>query len=581
MKKPTANKVSKEPIGPDHLPMSLFAPGMTALHRAGLGGLACTLKFIERAYQQGALSDDDVPGGPWDKAAAPWEIEADQITLRFGEPELAGDYLRKLFAIGFQIKEGLIYLPGQYTDLPPTLVARASLQEGIQLTYLQHGPTCGSREAERETTIEVDDKSYHFSHDVFTSYKHQGWFWLDRDERSKETDAATGKRVKTGRRIKLHQTPPFVDNDGHLAGGQHAIDIKILPGAMTRHDRFKQSAIFESSGGLICLHFALIGTLALPVNGITAVLIIPDVADLLEFASSRPVMTPRGLLDSRVGSGADAGLQLQVRLKARDLELTGCHALTFRPTAWASQQKSRVESLYVPILRGREFDIYDLAFSKLAPRIVTKTVKEPTGKGKTKGTSERRESFRTDSVVRPFIAENLARGRPWYSGFARLMTAINPATDKPYRNQIFFEGKGLNDMVTDDRVWEDKGEALVVRAVHEAINFRLGQIRNETDGDRPLSQATKNRWDKFRERLRLDLSGAKTQGQVRFAVCDLFSRAGRLPSLTDGWQALLPMLNEHKWQLTRDLALLALSSYGGRGEEGGSSSESEPSQTKE
>lgn len=564
VKKPTANKVPKKPIGPDHLPMSLFAPGMTALHRAGLGGLACTLKYIERAYQQGALSDDDVPGGPWDDGAAPWEIEVDQITLQFGEPESAGEYLRKLFALGFQIKEDLIYLPGQYTDLPPTLVARASLQKGIQLTYLQHGPTCGSREGERETMIEIDDKSYHFSHDVFTSYKHQGWFWLDRDEKSKETDTATGKRVKTGRRIKLHQTPSFVDDDGHLAAGQHAIDIKILPGAMTRHDRFKQSAVFESSRGLICLHFALVGSLTLPVNGITAVLIIPDVTDLLEFANSRPVMTPRGLLESRVGSGADAGLQLQVRLKARNLGLTGCHALTFRPTAWASQQKSRVESLYVPILTGRDFDIYELAFSKLSPRIATKTVKESTGKGKAKLTKERRESFRTDSVVRPIIAENLARGRPWYSGFARLMTAINPATDTPYRNQISFERKGLNDMVTDDRVWDDKGEALVVRAVHEAISFRLGQIRSETDGNRPLSQATKNRWDKFRERLRLDLCGAKTQGQVRFALCDLFSRAGRLPSLTEGWQALLPMLNERKWQLTRDLALLACASYSGK-----------------
>ena len=31
-------KVAK-PVAPDHLTMALFTPGMTALHRAGLGGL--------------------------------------------------------------------------------------------------------------------------------------------------------------------------------------------------------------------------------------------------------------------------------------------------------------------------------------------------------------------------------------------------------------------------------------------------------------------------------------------------------------------------------------------------------------
>ena len=40
-------KIAK-PAAPDQLTMTLFAPGMTALHRAGLGGLACTLKAMEQ-----------------------------------------------------------------------------------------------------------------------------------------------------------------------------------------------------------------------------------------------------------------------------------------------------------------------------------------------------------------------------------------------------------------------------------------------------------------------------------------------------------------------------------------------------
>jgi CRISPR-associated protein Cas8a1/Csx13 len=181
--------------------------------------------------------------------------------------------------------------------------------------------------------------------------------------------------------------------------------------------------------------------------------------------------------------------------------------------------------------------------------------------------TESRESFRSDSVVRPHIAENLALGRKWYAGFVNLMTKINPATGNPYRNQLPFERGGLHAMIADREMWDDDGEALVVKAVHEAMLHARGQIRRDTDGPgkKPLSQATLNRWEKFEERLRLALAGAKTANDARHALCDLFSRAGRVPALVEGWRAVLPKLADHRWQLTRDLALLALSSYAGRG----------------
>src|SRR5580704_415686 len=131
-----------KPTGPNHLTMRLFAPGMTALHRAGLGGLACTLKYIERAYRKHALSDDDVPGGPWEEGAAPWKIEADRVTLRFTKSDAASKFLQQLFAIGFRTEDGMIALPGQYdVDIQPNLAVRADLQLGLTLTFLQHGKT--------------------------------------------------------------------------------------------------------------------------------------------------------------------------------------------------------------------------------------------------------------------------------------------------------------------------------------------------------------------------------------------------------------------------------------------------------
>jgi hypothetical protein len=37
--------------------------------------------------------------------------------------------------------------------------------------------------------------------------------------------------------------------------------------------------------------------------------------------------------------------------------------------------------------------------------------------------------------------------------------------------------------------------------------------------------------------------------------------------LKEAWPQVLPMLTNEKWQLTRDLALLALASYQGKGQE--------------
>jgi CRISPR-associated protein Cas8a1/Csx13 len=108
----------------------------------------------------------------------------------------------------------------------------------------------------------------------------------------------------------------------------------------------------------------------------------------------------------------------------------------------------------------------------------------------------------------------------------------------------------------------EEDQTLFVRAIHRAIQFSLGRIRQDTDGDGPLSQATKNRWDRFRERLRLDLVGAKTADQCRNAICTLFGKAGRNPELQrDAWQRILPLFSDSHWRKARDLALLAQASY--------------------
>lgn len=523
-------KVKKAPP-PEQLTMRLFDPGMSPLHRAGLGGLACSLRAMESEFPKGKC---------------PWLVEPHAVTLHFGGPTKAGDYLKRLFGFAFVVgkDDGLIRLPGQYA-VEPSRAVLADLQAGLTLTFLQHGKV---RQLEKDTsTVSYgpvgDGAPLIVQYRKCSGFKHQdGW-------------------------------EAFIDRDGTLTRGQLRVDGPLSPGAVVRHVAFTgDTSAQEPPERMLPLYFALVGCLSLPVNRGVAALLVPEVEDLTAFVEDRPNLTPTTARECLIANTADAVLQAQLRIRSRrtakGLDVPGCYAMTFRPTAWASQQKSRVGTIHVPNIAPDDtmLDRFQRALDRLPTRVVTRTIKEHSGKGKSKHTTERHESFRADSVVRPLVAENLALGRRWYSGFSKLMTKTNPATDKPYRDSLPFERKGLYDMISDKKMWNVAGEQLVVQAVHEAISRRLGQIRAETDGEaaKVLSQATKNRWDRFREKLRLDLAGAKTEAHVRFALTDLFSRGKANSVLQEHWAAVLPVIRQD-WQLARDLGLLALASYSGRG----------------
>ncbi len=433
------------PTAPDHLTMRLFAPGMSALHRAGLGGLACTLKAMERQYENGLLAKSRLPA-PFVDGVPPWEIREQSVTLRFGKPERCGTYLQRLFDFALAIrKDGLIELPGQHHTEAITPVL-ADLQSGLTLTFLQHGKV--RKLAKEPTTVSYDSEGEGIPGVVVeyrrcTFFKHQeGWREL-------------------------------VDKEGQLDNGVMRVDGPISPGTVVRHVAFTGDTVAaDPPERMLPLYFAAVGCLALPVNRGVAVLLVPDVDNLLHFVLDRPLMTPTTARDAQVANAADAALQAQVRLRAKETmrgsTIPGCYAMTFTPTPWAKQQKSRVATIQIPAGDERQLDRFARALALLPPRIVTRVIKEATGRGKQKIVAERLESFRADSIVRPLIAENLALGRKWFAGFTRLMTKTNPATDKPYRHQLPFEREGLHDMISDPAMWDKEGEALVVQAVHKA-----------------------------------------------------------------------------------------------------------------
>lgn len=496
----------------DSLTIDLFGPGMSTLHRAGLGGLACTLNWLNEAGE----SVIRPPGS--------WEFDDRRVLLRWdGGEHGAGVFFKHLYRIAFQINDGLIDLPGCYWpgDVHPTV--KAELQQGMSLTILQFGPNRKARsKALKVKNYDVDGHLMTIQHQDLKGYTHQ-LAWRD-----------------------------LVSSKGSLLP-LAPISGTIAPGFVQRHVVHKVTTIEQPPGLALSLHFALVGTLSLAINRKSGVMIVPDVQNLRVFVQRRYLLNPRQARDCQVNGPADAALQAQVRLRAavagQALKLERCLAVLFVTEAWNPNQKTRAAVRDVDP-QSDELDLFEeaMAIPELQPRIA---LAKPEKKG------EPPRPFWSKGVVRTLVAENLALHQPWFKDFRSLVVSPDGATDEKLVHLLSFETKGIQAMIKKTS-WQDQGERVLVESVHEAMRSRFAAIGQDTTD--PVT--FRNRVDRQRQRWRLAFAGAKTQTDFRAALADLWSRSDYNPTLRAAWRDVLPLVcDEERWQLARDLSLLALASY--------------------
>ena len=502
------------------LSIGLFDPGMGLLHRAGLGGLAATLE---------SLNDRPSSKKHLESIGTRWEYDDAAVRFTWTDPLKLKDSLKSLYEYGLGLNpEGLISLPGthdengmsRYQNVPEVL---AELQRGLSLTLLQFGPNRKSK-GNQTKSYEQDNKRVQFQHQELIGFTHRSaWESL-------------------------------LNSKGGLASTVE-VPGTIAPGFAQRHVAHPSTKIEQPPGHAMALHFALVGTLSLAIDTKTGVLVIPDVQNLTSFVSVRDRLLPRRIKDCQVTGYEDAALLMAIRFryaeKGHALGMPRCMAIQFATKAWNDKQKSRAAVLDIDLERlssGDEdrLDLFDKAAARFPARIATA---KPTKK------NEEPQSFWAKSVARPLIAENIARGRPWYENFRRLVVAEAGKTDEQRVRALSYEAKGLQAMLEN---LEEDAKTLV-DSIHQAMRGRFAEIADQNKNN---ATAMGNRMDRQRQRWRLAFANAKTADEVREALADMWSRGGNNESLRQGWQTLLPMfLEEERWRLLRDLALLALSSY--------------------
>jgi len=347
-------------------------------------------------------------------------------------------------------------------------------------------------------------------------------------------------------------------------GLERSITVKgwLYPGAAERHSNLTGTEMEEPPEKYICLVFAPVGALfyRLSHRGIdgqfdkrrgTAVCF-PHIRDLEEYSRcyERYLRSPVEHL-SADGLG-DAGLSALVALRAdesmRKLGITGCTVLTMGTVGWSKQQRTRTGVLVLEDVSEPVLDTFDLVYTCLNNIVFFKESRPQKA-----GSQAQTKYFVGTRLTRGLIADNIATGTEWFRGFAQLMCSQKRAA------AVAFERGGLKEMV-DKVKWDYEADKIFVQAVHTAIRSRYGALAAQAK-----DRGETVRFDREFERMRSGLMRAKNAQTLRAELADLFARGGVNKALQAQWPKILPLFTGSDWQRARDLALLGLASYAGKG----------------
>ncbi|BCL39687.1 type I-MYXAN CRISPR-associated Cas8a1/Cmx1 [Nostoc sp. MS1] len=486
------------------LEFDLSNSSFTLLHCAGLAGLWMTLNQLGK---ENAVCPEGLH----------WQLSDRKVILDWeGNDKTVLEWLLKE---SFQINDGLIALRGLDSQTMRK-DAQVIVHQGILGTFLQHTSTHKSTGTKTESlSLGEGDREIQVTYKSLQSYAYQDF------------------------------ADNLCDKNGNLLTKSISIAGWLSPGAVVRHVAFSSDTSFEEPpenafvllfAPVACYYYILRSKLR--DKRAQYALVVPEIIDLAKYAQYRQNQHLRYATykDFHASSLGDAGLKfltLESTINvAKGFAVSRCQVFTLGTVAWATQQKTRTD-MYLVEASQEICQNYQICNDWLRD----KTVESKNG------------GFVVTSFARELIAENLARNQPWYSSIS----------DKVNSNELFkqltYERGGLYQVI--QKVKSDEREKLFVKACHEAIKFTYGQISEQANRRREVPN-----FERETVRIRTGLGRCKNSDTFREFITDFWSRAGKIPTLQEHWEELMEfVMNEKNWKKSRDLALLALASYKGKG----------------
>ena len=293
----------------------------------------------------------------------------------------------------------------------------------------------------------------------------------------------------------------------------------------------------ESPTGFLALLFLpLACSYYLMMNGRYA-LVIPEVTNLNAWIKRRQQQASRSYRDFRSPSAGEAGLRLLLEehtiSNLNQHKINYCEVYQLGKQPWNMQQTGLKQSIYRIHASNNILAIYQSAVALFEAKV------RVTDKG---------ESWLALSKVLPWIAENLVARSAWYSGFYEFRKA----------NDIY-ERKGLV-LMTENFLQQH--EKKFFDAVQGAFsNYLSGQIKQANRQDRPLD------YGQVTDKVIYRLQRPNTQQEFAKALVDFLSQFRSKASAGIG-KEIYAWIHGAEWRKVRDLSLLAVATYQGKGQNG-------------
>ncbi|MEA5511750.1 type I-MYXAN CRISPR-associated Cas8a1/Cmx1 [Crocosphaera sp. UHCC 0190] len=307
-----------------------------------------------------------------------------------------------------------------------------------------------------------------------------------------------------------------------------------LPGLV---ECFAHGAYQESPQGFLALVFLPLACSYYQLSGYRSAVVIPEIKNIKEWVKRRKIFSGSSYRDFRSSSSGESALRFLLQEKliedSQDLRVDYCEVYQLGKQQWDGSQSYLKQAVYRVKANDEILALYDSAFQFFKPQVRT---------------NDKGETWLAISKILPWLCDNLITGKPWYSGFYDF-----------YKQNELYERKGLISMSQ----YLDVLEQTFFDAVQGAFSsFLREQIIQAQKQGRPLDykQAT----DKVINRL----LRPSTQQDFAKTMVDFLSRHRSKATRGVGAEIYQWLHKDNNWKQARDLALLAIASYTGKGKDG-------------
>ena len=480
-------------------------PGLTMYHRAGMAGLALSLKNLQARGDLPSHIGIHISEQGLEITGVPCNKE--------GLLELIG----LVYPISAHDPEGLIDFPvfrvsssSQWSSY-----SRSRLQGILLRTWLQHPQSRTARKEQQTRTDQMDDRT-------------EEWTYLPL--------------------INFKAILSSVDKWDKAQQKGEAVEIAstLVPGAMIRHNAVKETALTDSVACYPLLLFTMLGCLHFEGTAFTragefdgkteSFVVIPRSPGLAAYVKKLTLyyrfFAEAHLKEAWRATGtSDAALMAAVIIHADEHQLFDRLAqeltiIRFGKVVW-SQQRTRTGVYHTSRIASAAIQRY---------RIVTECLRLDEAEGV--------------MPIRDLVASNLIADRPWFSGFTGY------AGEKVWY-RISRWKKGMSAVINHGEMWDEDQQRQFVTLMHNAIYNRFGKVKADAVAKRADIQAAYN---KTYDHLRIAWSKARTRQEFSHHLMNFLadtrpSQQGLEMNPTD---ILLGVRNRLDWRELRDLCLLAL-----------------------